>query len=423
MPANFNGETSDSSGAPRNNSYADSLNSLRGSLRSTSPAGSLQSSTEKSSSGADTDQYGVEGGATDQSFVPLSNMEDLALHLFGVDHLKLILQSPIYFPRFQNFLARYRPHLALSLKRYLDVQKALSATNYANAVAESLWPGLVAATIDTEFENKLDTTFTQLIQEALPGFVTYRMTQLVTEILVKEITGQAVPMMNNLVNGLAEVYCLTDPRIPDNPIIYASPQFFAATGYDNKAVIGHNCRFLQGEKTSKASVDRLIDALGEGKEICESILNYRKDGTPFVNLLLIAPLHDTDGKVRYFLGAQIDINGLVEDGRGMDSFAALLTKEKRQSLAGGRAKGESPMGAIAELGRYLNDHERDVIQNTGGDKSNNSQGRANGSSTVTTRKAFGLNDPEDAELWGGPNFGPDGRMPGVFQNVSLMCLV
>lgn len=420
MAANFNAETSKPAGTPRSSSYAESLSSLRGSLRSASPAASLQSSTGNSSSGADADQYGVEGGATDQSFVPAANMEDLAERLFGVDHLKLILQSPIYFPRFQNFLARYRPSLAQSLKGYLDVQKALSATKYANAVAESLWPGLVAATTDEEFARKLETTFTQLIQEALPGFVTHRMTQLVTEILVKEITGQAVPMMNNLVNGLAEVYCLTDPRIPDNPIIYASPQFFAATGYDNKAVIGKNCRFLQGKKTSKASVNRLIDALGEGQEICESILNYRKDGTPFINLLLIAPLHDTDGKVRYFLGAQVDINGLVEDGRGLDSFAALLTKDRSLSLANGHAKGETPIGAIAELGRYLNDHERNVIQNTGGDPSNIMQGRPNGNVTTSTRKVFGLNDAEDAELWGGPNFGPDGRLPGVFQNVSVV---
>lgn len=424
MAASFNADISRIAGAPRKSSYSDSLNdphSRKGSIRSTSPAASLLSSNgngiENSPSGQDLDQYGAEGGAKDQSFIPAANMEDLTLRLFSIDHLKLILQSPIYFPRFQNFLAQYRPHLALSLKRYLDVQKALSATKYANAVAESLWPGLVAAITDEEFERKLDTTFTQLINEALPGFVTHRMTQLVTEILVKEITGQAVPLMNNLVNGLAEVYCLTDPRIPDNPIIYASPQFFAATGYDNKAVIGKNCRFLQGAKTSKASVDRLVDALTEGVEICESILNYRKDGTPFVNLLLIAPLHDMDGKVRYFLGAQVDINGLIEEGRGLDSFAALLARDRRRSLAGGLAKGETPMGAIAEFGRYLNDHERSVIQSTAGETSNNAQGRPNGSSTATTRRAFGLNDPDDADLWSGPNLGPDGRMPGVFQNV------
>lgn len=104
----------------------------------------------------------------------------------------------------------------------------------------------------------------------------------------------------------------------------------------------------------------------------------------------------------------------------MDSFAALLTKDRSLSLANGHAKGETPIGAIAELGRYLNDHERNVIQNTGGDPSNIMQGRPNGNVTTSTRKVFGLNDAEDAELWGGPNFGPDGRLPGVFQNVSVV---
>ena len=61
-----------------------------------------------------------------------------------------------------------------------------------------------------------------LLEDALPAYVTHRLTQLVTESLVKEITGNNAPIMRELIPSLAEVYCITDPSLPDNPIVYAS---------------------------------------------------------------------------------------------------------------------------------------------------------------------------------------------------------
>jgi len=60
------------------------------------------------------------------------------------------------------------------------------------------------------------------------------------------------------------------------------------TGYGRDFVIGRNCRFLQGPKTNRHSVRRLKTSIDGGTEISETILNYRRDGTPFVNLLLVA---------------------------------------------------------------------------------------------------------------------------------------
>jgi len=50
-------------------------------------------------------------------------------------------------------------------------------------------------------------------------------------------------------------------------------EFYNQSQYGRDYVIGRNCRFLQGPKTSGATVARLIDALAEGQEICEIILN------------------------------------------------------------------------------------------------------------------------------------------------------
>ena len=78
-------------------------------------------------------------------------------------------------------------------------------------------------------------------------------------------------------------FCITDPHQPDNPVIYISSGFTKLTGYEFDDIVGRNCRFLQGEKTSPADVKRISDALKSEKECSVNLLNYKKDGTQFVN--------------------------------------------------------------------------------------------------------------------------------------------
>jgi len=51
------------------------------------------------------------------------------------------------------------------------------------------------------------------------------------------------------------------------------PEFYNTSQYGKDYVIGRNCRFLQGPKTSNATVKRMIEALAAGQEITETILN------------------------------------------------------------------------------------------------------------------------------------------------------
>ncbi|WP_371154776.1 PAS domain-containing protein [Jannaschia sp. 2305UL9-9] len=107
---------------------------------------------------------------------------------------------------------------------------------------------------------------------------------------------------------------LTDARAEDNPIVYVNSAFERTTGYSRSAVIGRNCRFLQGERTDKASVDRIRNAIAAGDDITVDIQNYRADGRPFMNRLIIAPISDSDGDVIYFLGIQKEISdGEIEE--------------------------------------------------------------------------------------------------------------
>ena len=155
------------------------------------------------------------------------NAESLAVRVFSVDHLDLILRDHALASRFTRFLNQYRPQHTPTLIRYIETKKAMKAVEYANAIAEQIptaagHPPYVAAMLDDRFEAKSKRTVEDLVEVALPAYITHRLVTLVTDTLVKEITGNSAPIMRELVPSLAEVYCVTDPSIADNPIVYAS---------------------------------------------------------------------------------------------------------------------------------------------------------------------------------------------------------
>ncbi len=73
----------------------------------------------------------------------------------------------------------------------------------------------------------------------------------------------------------------------DNPIVYASDGFIKVTGYSRSDIIPRNCRFLQGNYTDIAAVKRLKASIDGRQESVELLLNYRKTGEPFWNLLYV----------------------------------------------------------------------------------------------------------------------------------------
>jgi len=100
---------------------------------------------------------------------------------------------------------------------------------------------------------------------------------------------------------------MVDVNRPDMPVIYANPAFSEMTGYEHDEVIGRNCRFLQGENTAPEMLDVIRHGLRHRSEINVELINYRKDGTPFWNHLLISPVFDKDGLCTHFIGTQQDI--------------------------------------------------------------------------------------------------------------------
>lgn len=100
-------------------------------------------------------------------------------------------------------------------------------------------------------------------------------------------------------------------RIADNPILWASDGFVSVTGYERKDIIPRNCRFLQGPQTDTKTSKRLKLSIENCEESVELLLNYRKNGDPFWNLLYVSPLFNEKGEITYFLGGQINCSTTI----------------------------------------------------------------------------------------------------------------
>ncbi len=137
------------------------------------------------------------------------------------------------------------------------------------------------------------------------------------------IPGVLAEILDSCVNGVT----LSDPDLPDNPIVYANAVFERMTGYSREEMIGRNCRFLQADDRDQPALAEISAALAEQRPVEVTLRNYRKDGSRFYNRLSIRPLLDPDGKVIYYLGVQYDVTEQVEAQQEIDRLTKLLGQE------------------------------------------------------------------------------------------------
>jgi PAS domain S-box-containing protein len=101
---------------------------------------------------------------------------------------------------------------------------------------------------------------------------------------------------------------IADADQPDCPIIWANEHFFELTGYPAEEVIGRNCRFLQPDQACDHARASIRAALATKTSTDVLLQNVRRDGTRFINHLLIRPLAP---ETRLVIGAQHDVSANV----------------------------------------------------------------------------------------------------------------
>ncbi|KAG8750367.1 blue light receptor [Ceratobasidium sp. 428] len=120
-------------------------------------------------------------------------------------------------------------------------------------------------------------------------------------------------------------FVVVDPYTPDHEIVYCSPTFCQLTQYGPEDILRKNCRFLQSPDgqveagsrrvhTDHEAVVHFKEATIKHRECQVTLINYKKSGEPFLNLVTIVPITWDSDKVRYHVGFQAD---LVEAPRQM----------------------------------------------------------------------------------------------------------
>jgi len=121
-------------------------------------------------------------------------------------------------------------------------------------------------------------------------------------------TEERLRLMDSAVRHVNNGVIITNPNLPDNPVIYVNPAFEAITGYAAVEVVGRNCRFLQGDERDPEPVAIIRHALLQQRPCRVTLRNYRKDGTLFWNDLSISPILANDGQLLFYVGIQTDIS-------------------------------------------------------------------------------------------------------------------
>ncbi|XP_021842495.1 phototropin-2 isoform X2 [Spinacia oleracea] len=158
--------------------------------------------------------------------------------------------------------------------------------------------------------------------------------------------------------SLQQTFVVSDATKPECPIMFASSGFFTMTGYSSKEVVGRNCRFLQGPETDQNEVEKIRQAVKNGTSYCGRLLNYKKDGTPFWNLLTVTPIRDDKGCVIKFIGMQVEVSKFTE---GINDKALRPNGLPKSLIRYDARQKEAALGSIIEVVQTVK-HPRSLSQ-------------------------------------------------------------
>ncbi|KAM3425563.1 hypothetical protein BST61_g7510 [Cercospora zeina] len=245
-------------------------------------------------------------------------LEERAEKLYSADHLRLILSEPTYYAKFLEFMRKYRPARVPILMRYLATQKAIRALEYANSLTLQLSSrapvpassGPCPTPVENEtLQHAAREAFAELLRDDLHFFIAHRYIKIVSGLVTRRITGTSADHLSEENGQLGEVFCLTDCRLRDHPIILASEGFTRHSG---------------------------------------------------------GSLHN--GELRYFLGAQVDVSPLLRECAGLESLRALMERQTENNGSSNNGDGEksdarTKMEALSEM---LSGEELEIIREHGG---------------------------------------------------------
>jgi len=147
---------------------------------------------------------------------------------------------------------------------------------------------------------------------------------------------------------------ITNPRLPDNPMVFVNTAFCDLTGYTRDELIGRDCRCLQGKQTDRASIARVRAAVRQHSALDIELRSYRKNGTAFWNRLHLVPVHAADGQLTYFFASLVDVT--------QERERLAMLQAQNAALLAATAAGAQADAANAEKSRLLAVASHDIRQ-------------------------------------------------------------
>lgn len=144
-------------------------------------------------------------------------------------------------------------------------------------------------------------------------------------------------------------FCISDPNKKDCPLTFASNLFVEQTGFPLEDIIGKNCRFLQGTSGTSDDVVRdmskfLKSCVGKTSQELEAyeaskgaeprfflVVNARKDGSEFLNLVHMIPIYGSNDELSRFAGVQYGVALSGDDG-DLHALQGSFHMDKIQSI-------------------------------------------------------------------------------------------
>lgn len=137
-------------------------------------------------------------------------------------------------------------------------------------------------------------------------------------------------MSNALPTALIEFFneskvplTLSDPNLPDDPLIFANASFFQMVGFEPSEVLGRNCRFMQGGDTQQSIRKTIRENFAKQRDTRVVIRNFRRNGESFDNFLYIFTINDLNNQPMYRIGSQFEVP-LVDKTASFEIHAAEL---------------------------------------------------------------------------------------------------
>jgi hypothetical protein len=150
----------------------------------------------------------------------------------------------------------------------------------------------------------------------------------------------------------------------------------------------------------------------------------RRDGSPFMNLLMVAPLLDSRGTTRYFIGAQVDVSGLCKDSTDLEGLKRMLAKQElAKDPSNCDDDNESKKDEFRKLSEMLNSNELEIARKHGGGmhREQINETAHNDGKRRDDRPRLLLKEPSSPSYSVDvtANLRANGKLEGIYQNVRL----